>query len=254
MFALRILGEVRATYREVHITGGRVWRIVANKVVPPMRQLADEAVVAEPFELVQFEPGRAVHVVWRQRAASRVVEQHHARPILLAVRCLGPVEKLGGLGRAVVVLDAHYGVAFVSQGPELGNVVAHQHVAIHEQRPTVVAAQAGREEAREREVGGLQRRGLAPEHALQVAERQRSDAHRLRRPGQDAVRQHMPRNCFPGVEADEHADHDGGNFASGRAGNSLNNWRKYGVVYMLRAMAASSTPQLMRNSSGHGNQ
>jgi hypothetical protein len=103
--------------------------------------VADQLVVAQPFELVQFQAGGGVDVVRGQRLAPGVVEQHDAGPVLLLVLGLHRAQELDVLVGLVVVLGAHDGVAVVAQFPELGDVVQHQHVVVDEDRPALVVRQ-----------------------------------------------------------------------------------------------------------------
>src|SRR6185436_9761969 len=123
------------------------------------------------------------------RRAALAVEEHYARPVLLAVLRLGRAEELGVLLGHMIVLHDLDRVALVAQAPELGNVVQHEHVAVHEHRPAAVVAKPGREEAGEREVGGLQRIARAAVNALELREPDRRDGDGLARALVDRVRE-----------------------------------------------------------------
>jgi hypothetical protein len=170
VFAVGITLEVGPTDREVHVGRIRPRRIVANEVVPRRRDLADQRIVLEPLELMQLQSAGGVDVLRRQRPAAGVVEQHDARPVLLAVGGLRCAEELGGLDRPMVMLDTHHRAVVIAQRPEAGDVLAHEHVAVHEHRPPLVAAEVRCQEARERKVGRLQRVVAAPHQGAEVVQ------------------------------------------------------------------------------------
>lgn len=208
IFAVHELVEVRATEGVVDVGHIGIGRVVIYQMVPAMGNLADQVVAVQPFELMQFQAGRAVHVLRRQGAALGVVEQHDAGPVLLAVWGLRRVEELDGFPRYVVMLDAHHRVTVVAQVPQLGDVVLHQHVAVHEQAPALIVGKVGGEEAREGKVRGLQGVPLTVHQRSQVLECKGGESHRLAGARQDAVHQHVPGHRFPGIESDEESDHD----------------------------------------------
>src|SRR5688500_18705216 len=207
VLAVAILVEVRPPDGVMHQARVRPRGVEAHQVVPPRRQLPDEAVVGQPLELVQLEPGRGIDVLGGERRAACAVHQHDGRPVLLAVFRLHLAQELHVLARHVLVLDDLDRIALVTQVPELPDVVEHQHVAVHERRPTLVAAQVGDEEAREREIRGLQRVALAPVIGAELREHHRRDRHGPGRAGVDRVRQHAECHRLARIVADEHADH-----------------------------------------------
>jgi len=169
---IRKLVKIGPTHRVVHVLRTRVEVVVADQVVPSLGQLANGVIAPHPFELVQFQPARGIDVIGRQRAAAGVVEQHDTAPILLSVGRLRRAKEFHRLKRAVLVLDAHDGVAIVAQVPQLADVSAHQHVAVHEHAPALKAAQVRHQEAGEAEICALQRITLTPETFAQVLQRQ----------------------------------------------------------------------------------
>ena len=68
----------------------------------------------------------------------------------------------------MIVLHAEQGKAVVALGPELGDIAAAKHVAIHEDRPALVAHQVRNQKTSERESSGLLRVPLSPEEALSL--------------------------------------------------------------------------------------
>lgn len=204
---IRKLVKIRPAHRVVHVLRTRVEGVVADQVVPSLGQLANGVIAPQPFELVQFQAAGGVDVAWAESLAAGVVEQHDAAPVLLGVGRLRRAKELHRLTRAVLVLDAHDGVAVVAQIPQFGDICPHQHVAVHEQAPPLKAAEVRHQEAGEAEIGALQRVTLTPETVAQVLQRQGDEGHRARASRQDAVTQDMPGDGFPGVKADEDADH-----------------------------------------------
>ena len=83
----------------------------------------------------------------------------------------------------------------------------HQHVAVHEDRPAGVVGQVRRQEAREGEIGRLQRMALAAQDPAKLREHERRDGDRLRGAPLDAERQHVVGDRLARVEADEDAYH-----------------------------------------------
>ena len=63
------------------------------------------------------------------------------------------IEKLGGFLRPVVVLHHLDRETLFPQTPEHGDIVEDQHVAVHEERPTVEGAEVRDEEPREGKIG-----------------------------------------------------------------------------------------------------
>ena len=72
-------------------------------MVPTLRERSDERVALEPFELMQLETRRTVHVFGRERTATRIVEQDNARPILLFVPRLRLIEEFRLLARDMLI-------------------------------------------------------------------------------------------------------------------------------------------------------
>jgi len=64
-------------------------------------------------------------------------------------------KELDRFARFMLMLHALQRIPFVSQGPELGDIAAGKHVAVHEDRPTLVAHQPGDQETAEGECGEL---------------------------------------------------------------------------------------------------
>ena len=125
--------------------------------------------------------------------------------IIIAEHLVLRAEILGGLPGLVVVVDTHDRLALVAHGEQLGNVVPHDHVAVHEQRPAVVVHQARDQEAGVDEVIGPVGMGLVV--GLQIVQRQRRNRqHVARKPGQ-AVGANMIGNRFTRIETNKNIEH-----------------------------------------------
>ncbi|NBS27890.1 MAG: hypothetical protein EBS70_03260, partial [Actinobacteria bacterium] len=149
-----VLVEIRTTKRVVN----EFWSLgsgnrFANEIVPGVRQLADLGIGVQPLELVQVQTRLFRDDVRREHSTLGVVEQHHARPVLLFVLRLDLTEEFRVFDWSVVVLYAHHREAIIAQRPQVGDVSEHQHVAVHEGRPALVTTEIGRQESGEGEVG-----------------------------------------------------------------------------------------------------
>src|SRR5262249_47663234 len=111
------------------------------------------------------------------------------------------------LARTVIVLDHLHGEPLVAQGPQLRDVVAHEHVAVHEDAPAFVAAEVGHQETREGEFGRLKRVARPGEDRAELREHERRDGDRLGAARLDAVREHAERDRLARVVAYEYAYH-----------------------------------------------
>jgi hypothetical protein len=126
---------------------GEGWVLHIHQMVPAAPDGPDFMVTAEPVEAVQVEPGCGVDVLRREGSATAAVEQHQGAPVLLGVSALHFTEELLGFAGLVIVLHAEQGEVVVALGPELGDVAATEHVAVHKDRPALVAHQVGNQKA-----------------------------------------------------------------------------------------------------------
>ncbi len=139
-----------------------------HQVVPATLDGADFMVAAEPMEAVQVEPGCCVDVFGCEGGAAAAVEQHQGAPVLLGVGALHFTKELLGFAGLVIVLHAEQGEIVIPLVPELGDVAAAEHVAVHEDRPSLVAHQVGNQKACEGESGALLWVSFAPVEALSL--------------------------------------------------------------------------------------
>ena len=137
-------------------------------MVPATLDGADFMVAAEPVKAVQVEPGCCVDVFGAEGGATAAVEQHQGAPVFLGVGALHFTKELLGFAGLVIVLHAEQGELVVALGPEFSNVVAAEHVAIHEDRPALVAHQVGDKKAGERESRSLLGVSFAPIEAMSL--------------------------------------------------------------------------------------
>ena len=137
-------------------------------MVPAALDGTDLMVAAEPMEAVQVEPGCCVDVFRREGGAAAAVKQHQRAPVLLGVGALHFAEKLLGFVGLVIVLHAEHGEVLVELGPEIGDVAAAEHVAVHEDRPALVAHYVWDKKAGEGESCALLGVSLAPIEALSL--------------------------------------------------------------------------------------
>jgi len=124
-------------------------------VVPALGHGADLVITVEPVEAVELQARGCVHIVGCEGGAATAVEQHQRAPVLFGVGALHLSEELHGFTGNVIMLDALHGELLISQCPEIGDVAAGEHVAVHEEGPALVAHQIGHQEAGERECGAL---------------------------------------------------------------------------------------------------
>ena len=105
----------------------------------------------------------------------------------------------------MVVLHAHQRIALIAQGPELGDVAAAEHVAVHKDGPALEADQLGHQEATEGEGRALARVALAPVEplGLQLGRHQRRDRQRHAAVLVEAVDQHVGGRPLSRVVADK---------------------------------------------------
>ena len=207
MLAVAVRVEVRPAERVVDELRGAGHRHLADEVVPRRGDGANLIVSRKPLELVQEQAGLARNDVGGQCGALGVVEEHHARPVFLFVLGLHGTEKLDVVSSHVVVLHAHDGVLVVAQLQQFGDVGSHQHVAVHEHRPALVAAQIGHQEAREGEISRFDGRAFASVKRGHVLLDERGNRDGTRRMPQDGVREHVVRDGLVVVVSDEHANH-----------------------------------------------
>ena len=137
-------------------------------MVPATLDGTDLMVAAEPVEAVQVEPGCCVDVFRREGGAAAAIKQHQRAPVLLGVGALHFAEELLRFAGLVVVLNAEQGKVLVALGPELGDVAAAEHVAVHEDRPALVDHQVGNEKAGEGKISALLGVSLAPVEPLSL--------------------------------------------------------------------------------------
>jgi hypothetical protein len=107
------------------------------------RQGADLVVTGEPLEAVQLQARGAVDELRREGRAALALKQHQRAPVLFGVAGLLGPKKFHRLAGQVLVLHDHQRVALIAQLPELGDIAASEHVAVHEDRPAAVLQQAG---------------------------------------------------------------------------------------------------------------
>lgn len=115
--------------------------------VPYFRQFADQ-IIFQPGEAMQLGARCALNEFRREDTVGRMlaVPQHHARPVLSGiVFVLGP-KVLFGHTCLVVVLYHHHRPGRVAKFPQPGDVIAQQHVAIHEDSPAAVFHQVRHQE------------------------------------------------------------------------------------------------------------
>ncbi|CAD5192628.1 unnamed protein product [Musa acuminata subsp. malaccensis] len=136
---------------------GGVDLVVPDEEVPYEGDLADLGIV-EPHEAVEEGAGLGANGVGGEGgdvlAVGAVIEDEGG-PVFAGVNGLDGAVHLGGLGRGVVVVDAHDGEAGVTEGEESGGVVQEEEVAVDEEGPAAVAGEVGGEEAGEGELGAL---------------------------------------------------------------------------------------------------
>ena len=82
--------------------------------------------------------------------------------VFFGVGALGFSQEFAGFGGLMVVLHAHHRKAFISQVPQRADIAAAEHVAVHEDRPTLEAHQLGHQKSSEGEGGALFGISLAP--------------------------------------------------------------------------------------------
>ena len=135
---MRVLLEVRSTECKVDKCCVFARRIIADEMVPTIRQGTDPTIVFEPFELVQLKARGRIDVSGRERLAALIVEQHHARPVFFPYLLCGSPE-LHRLSWHMLVLHYHHGVTVIAQTPQVRDIVEHEHVTVHENGPAGVA-------------------------------------------------------------------------------------------------------------------
>ena len=118
------------------------------------------------MEAVQLQSGSRVHIVDRELRAAAAVEQHQGAPVLLGISALYFSEKFHCLPRHVLMLHAHRCISIITLVPELADVRAAEHVAIHKQSPALIAHQMGHQETGERKRGALFGISLPPIQTL----------------------------------------------------------------------------------------
>ena len=182
-------------------------RVIANQMIPPSRERANQRVVRQPFELVQFQPRCGVDVCRSQAPAQRVIEQHDAGPVLLFVCCLLSSQEFARFDRTMIVLDHLHRVLGIPHRPKPGDIAGHQHVAIHEYAPAFVRGQIWSEKPGKRKIGGLKRVPDAGQHPAQLRQHYRRDGHRHGTAPRDAVGEHAECDRFTGVKSDEYPYH-----------------------------------------------
>ena len=114
-------------------------------------------------------------------------------------------QKFHGFVGLVHVLHAHHGILLIAQRPKLGDVAAGEHVAVHEDRPTLESHQLGHQETAEGKGGGLLGIPLSPIQRLPLQLRRE---HRCDRQGcaavlHQAVNQHVGGGPLTRIHADE---------------------------------------------------
>jgi len=105
VFAVGVLGKVGAPNRVVDERYIIAWWVIAYEMIPAVWQGADQFIVAEPLELMQFQTSRAVNVLGCQGPATRIVEKYHTGPVFLFVLRLRRTEELDCLLRHVMMFD-----------------------------------------------------------------------------------------------------------------------------------------------------
>jgi hypothetical protein len=162
-------GEPRAAAGVVNGLRIAVFRLVIPpfQPVPAGRQRAD-FVILRPLHPVQIRAGLAVHHFGRQllRAGVAAIHQHKRRPVLARIGGLRHAVHFGRFLGFVVVLhaqDRQFGVHVLLQ---LGHVTEEQEIAVHENRPAVIAGHMRDQKAGIGEFGRGQRVDVAGIEAL----------------------------------------------------------------------------------------
>ena len=165
-------------------------------------------VALKPVETVQLQPRCRVDVIHCEPGATAAVKQHQRTPVFLGVSGLDLAEELHRFTWHVIMLHAHGTISVIALIPQLLDVGATEHVAIHEQRPTLVTHQMGHQEAGERKACallGVARACIEP-LGLQLRCDQRGDHQRNAAVLIKAVDQHIGGSPFSRVVADENRD------------------------------------------------
>ena len=176
-------------------------------MVPAVGDFADEVVTVEPMEPVQVETTGRIHIMRRKRFTLDAIEQHHAGPVLFLVAGLWRAQELGIFLGHVVVLHYLHRIVIVAQGPQFGDILKDQHVAIHENGPSLVVAEVGREESRKGEVRRLQRIPLTGDQAFHLGQHDWCDRYGLARACVNALRQYVEGDGLAWIKADKDTNH-----------------------------------------------
>ena len=176
-----------------------------DQVIPTTLDRTDFMISFEPMEAVKFKTRCRVHVVGRELGAAAAVQQHQRTPVLLRVGALHFAEKFHCLIRHVFVLHAHRRIGLILLIPQGLDVLATEHVAVHENRPSLVAHQVGNQEPREGKGRALFGVPFPAEQTLllQLRRHQRGDRQRNTAVLIKAVDQNVGGRPFAGVVADE---------------------------------------------------
>ena len=96
-------------------------------------------VATKPVEAVQVEPGCCVDVLRCEGSAAAAVEQHQGAPVFFRVGALHFTQKFLGFAGLMVMLHTEKSKKFIALVPEFSNIAPAEHVAVHEDRPTLIA-------------------------------------------------------------------------------------------------------------------
>lgn len=185
----------------------RVRSILAYQPVPLQRKRAD-FLVCRPLKSMQLQAGCCVDIFWCQRQTSGIVENHHARPVLSRINCLDMIQELHAFGRRVVMLAAMHGFTIVRRRvwKKLCYVRQTKHVAIHEDRESLIAGQVRHQESSHAELSGFERATHPSVDILNTLQSERNNLDRNRGPSKDRTCQNGESNRLFRVVAYEDFD------------------------------------------------
>lgn len=151
-----------------------------HQVIPPVGEGTDLVIALQPAEAMQLQTAGAVDVIRRQSLAATAVEQHQRAPVLFGISALNFAEKLHAITGIMAMVHAQQSIAVVAHFPQLNNISPAQHVAIHEDGPSLISHQAGHQKTAEREGCALLRvaRAVVEPLGLQLRCDQRCDRQR----------------------------------------------------------------------------
>lgn len=108
-------------------------------MVPSALNGTDFMITTKPVETVQVEPGCCVDVLRREGSAAAAVEQHQGAPVFFRVGALNLTQEFLGFAGLMIMLHAEKSKRFIALVPEFNNIATAEHVAVHEDRPALIA-------------------------------------------------------------------------------------------------------------------